>query len=249
MSNRTCDVSLSSLFPQTASLDTNATRLDGNASGIVVQAVPSAVVALAWGILEASRRRRAFSRAFRTSSLVMGVAALAAQTVLVWHLFDLLRCADEEGDATTTTTWQYVATVAAPLTDVALLFVVGARLPRIGILLFLALAAATVFADWALRGGLAERADAAAPLVPIQQLFALLTVVSFARLPGRRHAATSSSGLWPRWPRSTPPKKLASSELPVVDALTVRESRAATNAADASSSSSRGAQWSWFTSP
>lgn len=214
-----CDGDLRVLFPRAG---TNATLTDPSA--VAAQALPTALVALAWLALEAVRRRRPLSRAARLQGAALGALASGALGVLAWRAFDLLAC---EGVADAEK-WRLVAVVGAPLAGFALL-VLGRRAPRLSVALALALAAGTVVGEWAARSRVAPRAGA--PYSAVQLLWLLLAVVLLSYLPGRRGRV------------GAPARRAAAPLHAAVDALAKR-------AADDGGREECGAQgrgaWSWF---
>ena len=217
-----CDGDLKTLFPR---VGTNATLTDPGS--VALQALPTALVALAWLALEAARRRRPLTRAARLQGTVLGALASGALGVLAWRAFDLLEC---EGVADAEK-WRLVAVVGAPLTGLALLLL-GRRAPRLSILLALALGAGTVVGEWAARSRVAPRAGA--PYAAVQHLWLLLAVVLFAHLPGRRVIVAATA-------RSSSSKSKAPPT--AVDALAKRASDVEKEGDCAAGG--RGA-WSWF---
>lgn len=211
------------LFPR---VGTNATLTDPGS--VALQALPTALVALAWLALEAARRRRPLTRAARLQGTVLGALASGALGVLAWRAFDLLEC---EGVADAEK-WRLVAVVGAPLTGLALL-VLGRRAPRLSILVALALGAGTVVGEWAARSRVAPRAGA--PYAAVQHLWLLLAVVLFAHLPGRRVVVAATA-------RSSSKSKATTTT--AVDALAKRASDVEKEG-DCGAPGGRGA-WSWF---
>tara|TARA_B110000046_G_scaffold6233_1_gene6527 strand:- start:2826 stop:3503 length:678 start_codon:yes stop_codon:yes gene_type:complete len=223
-----CDGDLQVLFPRVGS---NATLSEPGS--VALHALPTALVALAWLLLEAARRRRPFTRAARLQGAVLGMAASGALGVLAWRAFDLLAC---EGVASAER-WRLVAVVGAPLTGAALLLV-GRRAPRLSIALALALGAGTVVGEWAARARVSPRAGA--PYAAVQHLWLLLAVVLFAHLPGRRRAPIAAAR---RRTGGTTAAHRAAAPPPPIDALAKR----APEERDAACTTTTPPQaWSWF---
>ena len=193
---------------------------------VVLHAAPTTVAIVLWLLLETSRRRAAVPRNGRWAGNAIAVGATAALGVLAWRTFDLLACDDLAAE------WRYPTLLATSLLPVILLAAVAPRAPRLAILLFLAAAGASVFADWALSGGLL-RTEAAATLVAVQQLWALLAVVAMAHLPARGMIRPSSTG------GSTPRARARTSSVEAVDCLAKRR-------CDPDPVAEPERAWSWF---
>ena len=126
--------------------------LRDNPAGTLLQASPALVVALSWIWIESRGRRRGTTVRMHRLSQVVGSAAILAQTLIAWRIFDLFYCEEAEW-ADRAKPWQYVAVVGGAIANGLLLFVLGPRLPRTSLALALVVAAGAVVADWSLRGG------------------------------------------------------------------------------------------------
>lgn len=194
-----CTTTLAPLFP--GPVETVVRLTPSNA---IFQAAPTALAFLAWIAVDASRRRRAFSRADVSRSFAVGLLAAVAQAVLVWHAFDLLAC----DDAASFEPWKIIGSVGSLASSALLLVAIAPRAPRATMLTFGALAAGTVLADWSLR----ERGyRGAMPLVAVQQTYCLLLVTVLSRLPARRMLAPTVTPRDPLAKRST--KKGAAAQI------------------------------------
>lgn len=171
----------------------NETETPVEASEIVVTALPTAYLLCVWLLLEASRERRAFSRAWRRAGALLGLGAGAGLVLCAWRVL----CED---------VWRAAAAAGAGVFSAVGILALGPRAPRVGIAAFALLAAAAVVANAFLRG-------ARVPLVAAQQLWCLQAAALFPLLPGRRFGASSSVA---------PQKRRGGAPPPVVDALAKR---------------------------
>lgn len=145
---------------------------------ILFQASASILALLLWLLLELKPTRRAYLDSFRMQGYGVALLATSALGILTWRVFDLLEC---EGRAEG---WRVIGIVGVVLLNFVLIMITT-RCVRVGILAFLLLASASVFTDWALRGGLLH-SKAAVPFAAAQQLWALLSIVACSHLPGKR---------------------------------------------------------------
>ena len=171
-----CESSL--LFPDVPP----AVSLASDPGGIAFQSIPTAVGGLGLLLLLLSSRRRGSGPVWQGVALALSVTAVAAQGMLAWNGFDLLRCDTEEWEG-----WRFVVLIGLVAVD-GVLLIVGAKASSVAAAcLFLLLAAGTVVVDWMLRGGLVSPPSRAATrMVSVQQLFVVLCYGSLAFLPGRR---------------------------------------------------------------
>jgi hypothetical protein len=211
---------LEPLFPRAGK--TAEVRLDAPAE-IVVQAVPTAVVALAWFALETVRRRRALPRVVRLQGLLLGIAYGGVLGLLAWRIFDLLECADV-GEAEM---WRLVGVVGAPVVATGMLLGVK-RLPRTVAALALLCAGGSVAAEWAVRTRVTPVAGE--PFAAVQQAWLFFAVVALGHLPARRAPVAAPTAAIAAPAESTAtcdtttrPSKTVAHD--VVDALATRPSR------------------------
>lgn len=242
-----CKEPLAVLFPGNLT-DAPWARAPLDSVSSVVQLIPLGITLALWGYIEVQSRRLSFSRAARRQSDVVALLALSVSALLSWRVFDLLHCV-EPGSALSG--WR-APVVLGGLVVGGLLFTNGYRFPRLAILLALLGAGAAFVADWALRGGVADllqassssnqtetqtqalpQAAAAVPLASVQQLWCLVAVCLFARLPSRvahcpQKAPTRFCGCLPPAPsgsggggvlRKDPETGIAVSTLATPDAL------------------------------
>ena len=112
--------------------------LRDNPAGTLLQASPALVVALSWIWIDSRGRRRGTTVRMHRRSQVVGSAAILAQTLIAWRIFDLFYCEEAEW-ADRAKPWQYVAVVGGAIANGLLLFVLGPRLPRTSLALALSL--------------------------------------------------------------------------------------------------------------
>lgn len=188
--------------------------------GVAVQAVPTLFATVVVITFFLKRNRPGMTSLFRVGGLVLGLLATAVYVILALRVFDVLECdPDVSVDG-----WRWVAVVGGGVSQIVLILPVAHRLPRLGTIISLLLAAGTVAADWALRGG-AIATPAADPLTAIQQIWCLFAVILLGYVP-------SNSALTPTLPTKIPKASI------VVDNLTKRDEPAPTDPGDRS--------WSWF---
>lgn len=168
-----CGGPFQALFPRDAvgSLDTP--------SAFAVHSLPTTLVLLVWMALEIAPRRRLGRLGCAGTLLVVG--GTACTVVLGGRVFELLECSDVPWAPA----WRWVVLLGAPVATVAV-FLASLRYARVGALVALTLSAGTVVADWALRTWADNAAAATPPLVPLQQVWALVALVCLGRLPARR---------------------------------------------------------------
>lgn len=205
-----CESSL--LFPDVPP----AVSLASDPGGIAFQSIPTAVGGLGLLLLLLSSRRRGSGPVWQGVALALSVTAVAAQGMLAWNGFDLLRCdATEEWEG-----WRFVVLIGLVAVD-GVLLIVGARASSVAAAcLFLLLAAGTVVVDWMLRGGLVSPPSRAATrMVSVQQLFVVLCYGSLAFLPGRRGYVSPTTN------QKKPPDAASGKPvlIPHIDSLAVRD--------------------------
>lgn len=191
-----CEGPLAVLFPGNLT-DAPWARAPLDSTSSIIQLLPLALTLAFWGYIEVQSRRLSFTRAARQQSDFVGILALLVSTLLLWRVFDLMRCVEPDSSLSG---WR-TPVVLGGLAVGGLVFTNGYRFPRLAIFLALLGAGAAFFADWALRGGIADllqisnatdlpwtplpAAAAAVPLAAVQQLWCLFAVTLFARLPSR----------------------------------------------------------------
>jgi hypothetical protein len=210
---------LDPLFPRTGK--TAEARLDAPVA-IVVQAVPTAVVALAWLALEAVRRRRSLPRVARLKGLLLGIAHGGVLGLLAWRIFDLLDCAGVGGAEM----WRLVGVGGAPVVATGMLLLVK-RIPRTVAALALLCAGGSVAAEWAVRTRVTPVAGE--PFAAVQHAWLFFAVVAFGHLPARRVQVATPTAADAAAPKPTatraPRKKTTVTHDVVVDALATRRPR------------------------
>ena len=237
MESNTTSTNTSVCLRDTLALPAGSPAQEGayDASDVLLRALPTVLVAAVWLCFEAWARWRAgHRRCLRLAGLGVGLLAAAGAAVVAWRLIDVLRCAGVVGPA-----WVVVAPAGVGILCLLLLLVLGVHRPRLAGGAFLLLAAASVFADWALRDAPGLLLDAgvpyldAAPTMALQQLLLLASATLLTRLPGHRHSLPTppTAATTPRFLRKTIPPPTASSPSLVVDALSTRMPRARTEAA------------------
>ena len=182
-----CTVSLAAAFPVV---------IDGiplvTPGQFALRALPGTLVLLAWLAVEAKPKRVPFAMDAKRQGA--GIAMLASLTlgVLAWHSFDLFACYH----ALELEQWRYVGVFGAPLSAVAIL-IMGNCVPRLGILLAIAAAGATIVADWAVR----SVAAVGAPFAAAGHIYLLVAAALIGYLPVRGSSVSSTrpwSRLWKR---------------------------------------------------
>ena len=223
-----CESDLDSLFPRRAEPFV-ALREPGD---IALQALPTAVVLLAWMGLEVLLpRRAAITRSAKRQGGVLGVLCVGGLGLLAWHAFDRIECVSN----TALMSWRLVAVIGAPLLALVLL-VVGTRFARAALLMAILLGGATVGAEWAVRDIL----PVTIPWAAVQHLWLLIGVLLFPYLPRTTRFTSATRRLAPVKPSKTSSsiglvtmqdkgragggglRSTAASALPEIDPLAVR---------------------------
>lgn len=198
---------------------------------VLLSALPMLAVLAVWIVFEAWAAWRSGHRwCFRAASLLVGVVSTAGIGLTTWRLFDILACYGVLDAA-----WRVIATAVVVITCLLLVAALGVRYPRGAVLSFLLLAGVSVFAGWALHGGVVGvEGIGAAPLLAVQQLLCTNAIVALAQLPGHRRrrvagvSSTRARGLVQSRPASS---RRASSQAPatggdlVADPLATRTPR------------------------
>lgn len=161
-----------------------------NAFTILLHALPVACVTFLWILaVEIPHKRGCLTRPtpawFSLGHTAMGLLAAGAFGWLTWRLFDVLECAEEAGQDWHA--WRWLGLGVAGGVHVALLFppALPRRLPRVGLVLSLLLAAGCVTAESLLLhyGVLSGPGTGITRLLlPLQALLCLQAVLFFPRI-------------------------------------------------------------------
>lgn len=214
------------LFPISPSRPTQTLSEDGFA--LLVQAIPVSTVIFFWAVSYCHSKRRPSTHFFQAIAFFLAVSSFCAQTILLWHTFDILEC---EG-LLTQHYWQPIAVSAHSVTVVALLYFMAVAADcKVVTVAFVALASLALAADWMLRGGITT-GDASHLFVALQQMYAIQVVSSLhfhkeksalvAPTVARRRHPSSCPGV-PRGTETTPHTQLQhAASLPPIDSLASR---------------------------
>ena len=162
-------------------------------AALTIMCIPAIGTALLWLLWETSPLSTSILRSHHCKLLIaFSALAIAAQTIVVWHFFELLDCEDTLDNSMS---WGVASATGLVLFNSAVVLGIGNKSARASTLMLYGIVLGCLFGEWSLRGGI-EISNAAPALFVVQQLQCILCVFQINKvIPSRGKRRVSACSL------------------------------------------------------